>query len=67
MHKYSFVVAMVPDVLKKDATSKERDLEGLDVNVCVPGMPCISANAVRDQSREEAIEVEEEEDGAVQG
>jgi hypothetical protein len=57
---------MVPYILKKYATSQERDLKGLDVDVGVEGVPGVRPNAVRDKCGEETIEVEEEEDGSVQ-
>lgn len=57
------VVSMVSDSLEKDSASEQRDLQSLDVDVhavLVPG-PC--SNSVGNQGGEEAIEVEEEEEG----
>ena len=65
MHQNGLVVPMVSYVLEEYATSQERDLKGLDVDVGMEGVPGVGSNAVGDNCREETIEVEEEEDGSV--
>ena len=57
------VVGVVADVFEEEAASQGRNLERSDVDVGVEGVPCVGAYAVRDEGREEAVEVEEEEDG----
>lgn len=52
---------MVSKSLEKDAASKQRYLKGLDINVDLELVPCVSSKAVGDKSCEQAIEVEEEE------
>lgn len=56
---------MISYVLEEYATSQERDLKGLNVDVGVEGVPGVRSDAVGDNCREEAIEVEEEEDGSM--
>jgi hypothetical protein len=57
------VVAVIAYVLEEDAASKQRDLEGLYIDVGMVRAPSVGPDAVGDQRREEAVEVEEEEDG----
>ena len=52
---------MVANPLEEDAASQERELESLYINPYSVLVPCKCSDAVRDQSREQAIEVEEEE------
>jgi hypothetical protein len=56
-------VAVVAHVLEEDATAEERDLYRLDVDVCAVGAPCVGADGVGNKRGEQAVEVEEEEDG----
>ena len=50
-------------VLEEEAAAEQRDLERGDVDVRAKRAPCVCAYAVGDECREEAVEVEEEEDG----
>lgn len=63
MYQDCFVVAVVAYVLEEDAATEGRDLQAGDVDVGMEVAPCVCANGVGDQGCEEAIEVEEEEDG----
>lgn len=63
VHQDRLIVAMVADVFEEDAAAERGDLEGGDVDVGVEGTPCVCAYAVGYQSSEEAVGVEEEEDG----
>jgi hypothetical protein len=65
MHQDRLIVAVVPDVLEEYAPAQQRDLESLDVDVGVEVVPRVGADSVRDKGREQAIEVEEEEDSPV--
>jgi hypothetical protein len=57
------IVAVVAQVLEEDAAAEQRDLQRGDVDVGLVGAPRVCAYAVGQEGREEAIEVEEEEDG----
>jgi hypothetical protein len=57
------IVAVVAQVLEEDAAAEQRDLQRGDVDVGLVGAPCVCAYAVGQEGREEAVEVEEEEDG----
>ena len=63
MHQYCLIVAMVAEVLEEEAAAEQRDLERGDVDVSVEGVPRVRAYAVSYYGCEEAVEVEEEEDG----
>jgi len=60
MNVDSLVLAMVADVFEEYATSKEADLQGADIDVDPELVPCVQSNGVRNDRREEAVEVEEE-------
>lgn len=64
MHEDSLIVAMISYALEEKATTKKRNLERRDVDVCSIGVPCISADGIRHNSRKEAVKVEEEEQGS---
>jgi hypothetical protein len=55
-----FILAMVLDALEEDSASEQRDLNCLNINPYPEFMPGIGSKAVRDGSREKAIEIEEE-------
>jgi hypothetical protein len=63
MYQYRLIMAVIPYVLEEEAAAEQRDLERGDVDVRAKGPPCVCAYAVGYESREEAVEVEEEEDG----
>jgi hypothetical protein len=63
MHQDCLIVAVVAQVFEEDAATEQRDLQRGEVNVGVEGTPSVCPYAVRYEGREEAIEVEEEEDG----
>lgn len=54
---------MVPYGLEEYAAAKGRYLQRGDVDVGIESPPCVGTNAIGDQSRKQAIEVKEEEDG----
>ena len=57
------VVAVVANVLEEDAAAEGRDLQAGDVDVGVEVAPGVGANGVGDEGGQQAVEVEEEEDG----
>lgn len=57
------IVGVVANVLEEDAAAEGRDLEGGDVYVRVEGSPSVCTYAVGYDGCEQAVEVEEEEDG----
>ena len=59
-------MAVVPYVLEKYATAKQRELEGLDVYIGMKCVPGVGSDAVGHNGRKETVEVKEEEDGAAQ-
>jgi hypothetical protein len=63
MYQDRLIVAMVAYILEEEPAAEQRDLERGDVDVRAKRAPCVCAYAVGDESREEAVEVEEEEDG----
>jgi hypothetical protein len=62
MHQYRLIVAVVTYVLEEETTAEQRDLERVDVDIRAECAPCVCAYAVGHEGREEAVEVEEEED-----
>lgn len=52
-------MAIVPEAVEEDATSKQRELEGLNINIHAVSVPSIGSNSVRYQSCEQPIEEEE--------
>lgn len=60
LNEDGLVLAMVPYALEEDSTSKQRDLYRLNVDPYSEFTPGIGSKAIRDKSREKAIEVEEE-------
>lgn len=56
-------MTMIANILEEEATAQQRDLERGDVDVGVEGAPSVCADTVGHEGREEAVEVEEEEDG----
>jgi len=54
---------MIAQVLEENAAAEQGDLQRRDVDVGVEGAPGICADAVRHEGCEQAVEVEEEEDG----
>jgi len=63
MDQYSLIVAVVAEILEEDAAAQQGYLQRGDVDVGVEGAPGVCADAVGEEGREEAVEVEEEEDG----
>lgn len=63
MHQDCLIMTMISYVFEEEAAAKQRDLEGGNVNVGIEGAPCVCAYGVCDESREQAVEVEEEENG----
>lgn len=57
------VVAVVAYVLEEDAAAERGDLQAGDVDVGVEVAPGVGADGVGDEGGEQAVEVEEEEDG----
>lgn len=52
-------MAIVPKTFEEDTTSKQRELEGLDINIHAISMPSVGSDSVRYQCCEEPIEEEE--------
>lgn len=56
-------MAVVAYVLEEDAAAERRDLQAGDVDVGVEVAPGVGSDGVGYESGEQAVEVEEEEDG----
>jgi hypothetical protein len=63
VHQDRLIVAVVAYVLEEDAPTERRDLQAGDVDVGVEVAPGVCADGVGYEGREQAVEVEEEEDG----
>lgn len=63
MYEDSLVVRVISEILKKDATSEERNLKSLYVDVRSVCAPCVCSDGVGHEGTEQAVEVEEEEYG----
>ena len=63
MQQNGLVVGVVAYVLEEDATAEGRDLQAGDVDVGMEVAPGVGADGVGHEGCEEAVEVEEEEDG----
>ena len=63
MYQDCLVVTMIAYVLEEEAAAEQRNLKGGDVDVGVKGAPCVCAYGIGDEGCEQAVEVEEEEDG----
>jgi hypothetical protein len=64
MYQNGLVVSVVPYVLEEYAASKQRYLQGLDVDVGSVGAPCVCADSVGYEGGKQAVEVEKKEDSA---
>lgn len=64
MDKNGFVHTMVPDAFEEDPPTQQGDLKSLDVDIRTVVVPRVRSNTVGNKGREEAVEVEKEEQGA---
>jgi hypothetical protein len=63
LYKNGLIVTVIPNALKEDSPSQERDLQSLDIYVYTIFVPRPCSKAVGYEGCEEAIEVEQEEEG----
>ena len=62
VNKYCLIVTMITYILEEDATSQQRNLKSLYVNVGVVCVPGIGSNSIGYQCCKESIEVEQKKD-----
>ena len=55
---------MVVQAFEEYTTGQQGELERLEINTDSIAVPGVSSNPVRDKAREEAIEIEQEQDGS---
>lgn len=67
MNQYRLVMGVIPDVFEEQATAEERDLQCLDVDVGVEGVPGVCSDAVGDKRRKQSIKVKKKKDCAELG
>lgn len=58
-------MSLVSQAFKEQSSTQQGQLKGSDVNIGLVLAPCIEADGIGDQCREDSIEVEEEENGPV--
>jgi hypothetical protein len=61
MNENSFVHPVVSDAFEEDPPTQQGYLKGLNVDISTVVVPRVGSNAIGNESREKAIEVEKEE------
>lgn len=64
MDQHGLVFTLVMQAFEEQTTCQQRELKRLKINADTIAVPGIRSDAVRDKVSEEAIEIEEEQDGS---
>ena len=64
MDQHRLVLTMVVQSFKEQTTRQQGELKGLEINADPVAMPGERSDSVRDKASEEAIEIEQEQDGS---
>lgn len=62
VNKNCFIVAVVANTFEEDTTSEKGHLQRFEINVDAESMPRVEADKVRDDSREDSVQIEEKEE-----
>ena len=54
---------MIAETFEEQTASQQRKLKRLDIDTYTISVPCIGSDPIRDKAREEAVEIEQEQDG----
>ena len=57
---------MVPQAFEEHTTRQQGELKRLDMDIDTIAVPGISSDPIRDKASEEAIEIEQEQDGSIE-
>ena len=66
MDQHGLVFTVVAQALEEQTTCQQRELKRLNINTDTIAVPGIRSDPVRDKVSEEAIEVEQEQDGSAE-
>jgi len=64
MDKDCLIVTVIFDAFEEETSTERRELKGSDIDVDSKLVPCVCAYGVREDSRNQAIEVKDEEEGS---